>query len=371
MKKKLTAVILSMTMTLLAAVQPAASGIDWGFLAGAGTENPSAESAEGSAEAVPAAETAESAAGTPDALETGFASPKEAAAAYVEAFCQMDLEKMMSVCAVERYVKGFDFTKYAERMGALMSPAMQGTYLPYQDPFSYSLNCERRRAVLANMIFMQYLNVMIPGYAEKEQGAPVSLKEYGSAAEAIEEKYGTGKVPEITFRGEFLSPIFFTDHYYSYMNLKNLYRRNQCFGMENAVSVAPVIYIDGMESILMLETCCYDGQWFVTDGCVLATISNLSTFTGGMLGLNIPFSDADSHEAAQMREELASVLYDRALMSAMEHLDEAFLKVNLPVLVMTGENDQEAAETMLETTIRSAMDPDELALLESFDSIFW
>ena len=368
MKKKLTAVILSMTMTLLAAVQPAASGIDWSFLSGAETKNPSAESAEESAEAVPAAEPA---AEISDALETGFASPKEAAAAYVEAFCQMDLEKMMSVCAVERYVKGFDFTKYAERMGALMSPAMQGTYLPYQDPFSYSLNCERRRAALANMIFMQYLNVMIPGYAEKEQGAPVSLKEYGSVAEAIEEKYGTGKVPEITFRGEFLSPLVFTNHYYSYMNLRNLYKRNQCYGMESSVSVAPVIYIDGMESILMLETGCYDGQWFVTDGCTLATITGLNVNSGGMLGLNIPFTDADSHEAAQMREELASVLYDSSLMSAMEHLDEAFQKVNLPVLVMTGENDQEAAETMLETTIRSAMDPDELALLESFDSIFW
>ena len=370
MKKKLTAVILSMTMTLLAAVQPAASGIDWGFLAGAGTENPSAESAEESAEAVPAAETAEPAAGTPDALETGFASPKEAAAAYVEAFCQMDLEKMMSVCAVERYVKGFDFTKYAERMGALMSPAMQGTYLPYQDPFSYSLNCERRRAVLANMIFMQYLNVMIPGYAEKEQGAPVSLKEYGSVAEAIEEKYGSGHVPEISFQGEFLSPRLFTDNYYSVSILKNTYNRIKMYGMDNSVTVVPVIYIDGMVSALMLETVCYDGQWFVSDGAVLAAVAGMNTYTGGMVGLNIPEEDEYGQEAAEARDNLTAILSDDALMGAAEHFDEAFLKIDLQVLGMMAENDMEAAETMLETSIRAAMDPDEMALLESFDSIF-
>ena len=41
-------------------------------------------------------------------------SPKEAAAVYIEGFCEMDYEKMLSACAIEPFVQGYDPEKQAD-----------------------------------------------------------------------------------------------------------------------------------------------------------------------------------------------------------------------------------------------------------------
>ncbi len=354
MKKKIMILALSLIMVFQMTLPSVnAASIDWGFL---GSSSDTEEVQEGSTVPRDAAGAAEE-----GIAEDGFATPKEAVTAYIEGFCEMDYDKMISACAVENYVERFDLEKHVERMMALMPATMVGNYLPYKDPMSFSINCGRRETVLNNMIMFQYLNVMIPGYAETETGSPTSLRDDLTASALISEKYGDGRVPEITFKGEFIPADLMTEHYHKYQNLKNQAAMAAVYGMEKKHSLCAVIYIDGCPSLLFLDAGRYDGRWYVTDSSMLAMIMGLSTYTGGLINTKY-----DSYETADLRAGIPLLLANSALMSAAEHLDETILNMDLQLLAMAGQVDREAGENMVETTIKSALTPEELELLTNF-----
>ena len=303
--------------------------------------------------------------------QDGFASPKEAAAVYIEGFCEMDYEKMLSACAIEPFVQGYDPEKQAECLRVINPLQLTGTYLPYKDPMSYAINCDRRRSVLSNMILMQFINVMIPGYAgdDKTMGNPIYVEKGDSIAALIEENYGDGRVPEIAFHGEYIPSVLLTNLYHRFLNLRNLARRASVSGMEKSQSLAAVIYIDGSPSLLLLDMGSYDGRWYVADYSTLAMIFALSSNSGGLVNTNYTSSDPDDEYAAvasECRTKIPAVLADPALLSAGEHFDEAVLSLDLQLLRMMGEISKEMGANMVKTTIESALTPEELELLINY-----
>ena len=299
----------------------------------------------------------------------GFATPREAATTYVEGFCEMNYDKMISACAVEPYVEGFNMEKYVERLQALLPISSSGTggYLPYKDPMSYAINLNRRLGTLNEMILYQYLNLLIPGYGEDEEDMKAaSLKDYDSAASLIEERYGNGQVPELTFRGEFIPAVLITDHYHQYQIQKSKALQAAVYGMDKKESVTAVIYIDGSASLLFLETCCYDGRWYVADtSSTVATIMGIPVRMGGLLNSNTG-SGYYAEGFGDIRTAIPALLSNQALISAAEHCEEALLGLDPQLLLMAGESSREAGDNMIETTIRSALTPEELELLMNY-----
>ena len=292
--------------------------------------------------------------------KTGFTTPQEAAKAYINGLCEMDYEMMMSACAVDIYVEKYDLEK---RVGNAKSLPRISTnkepFLPYEDPLSSALNYNSRRKMINRMIMAQYLTILYP---EIDISQTVSWDETVPAAQFIRDRYGEGRVPEVTFRGEFLSPILFRDKYYSYNNLKNEYESAQLYGMTRSISLMGVLYFDGVPGFMALDTCCYDGRWYVTDSINLARFFDLSY--GGIL---VPMTDTfTNEELSEYKNFIAGLLSNETLMSASAKVDEAFLNLDLQALIMAGEEDSDSAENMIETTWTSVLTPQELELIKEY-----
>ena len=299
---------------------------------------------------------------------TGFSTPQEAAAEYIEGFCEMDYEKMISACAVEIYVDRFDAVKYMEKY-KVSNPYWDGEsgFLPYKDSISTTINYNIRRDQLNDIIKYRYLNVYAPDI-DLEQ--PIMLKEGESAAQLIQERFGDGRIPEITFRGEFLSPILFRDQYYSYPYLDGEYDYAEVFGMTRCTCLLPILYFDGVPGIMMLGTCCYDGRWYVTNRATIsAFFEGLASYSGMLVPMSETFTD---EELSEYKNYMSELLSNETLMSASAKVDEAILNMDLQQLSLVGETDKDSAENMIESTWTSVLTPQELDLIKEYKgSLFY
>ena len=297
--------------------------------------------------------------------EVGFATPKEAAEAYIYGFCELDYEKMMSACAVETYVERYDLEKWVETIKLL--PGWQNleneTYIPFKDPMSTMINIDLRRSRLNKMILLQFYTVMSP---DQNQSDFSNLKDNSSsAANPIQEIYGDGRVPEIIFRGEFLSPILFSDRYFLYHNITWSYTVDQIYGMTRSISLMAVIYRDGIPCFMVIDTGCYDGRWYVTDSTNLASYFYNTEYNNNRM--LIPTAQMyPGEKLTEYRDFFTGLLSNETLMNASSKIDEAFLNLDVQSLIMNGEADEETADKMIETTLMETLTPQELELINEY-----
>jgi hypothetical protein len=90
----------------------------------------------------------------------GFASPEEAAAAYLIAFKNRDLEAMLAAFAVESLAERYDLR---ETLSQLKAYALNYSMpLPSVDEFSIQFNAYVRAQRLIERIFLQYMSLQAP-----------------------------------------------------------------------------------------------------------------------------------------------------------------------------------------------------------------
>lgn len=107
----------------------------------------------------------------------GFATPQEAAAAYVNALNAGDVPAMLATFSIETYVDRYDSRAYVERMRALLPNGYQG--YPVTGTLSRGLWLEQRRNEIAGAVWRAYILFSTLGsdYEKVGQGMSVQLKE--------------------------------------------------------------------------------------------------------------------------------------------------------------------------------------------------
>lgn len=84
----------------------------------------------------------------------GFSSPREAAEAYLACLKEQNLNKMLSVFAIESWVEQTDFEKTISLLGAY---SYTQPLMPNAGSFAKQLNIEARRASVISTILNQFL----------------------------------------------------------------------------------------------------------------------------------------------------------------------------------------------------------------------
>ena len=214
----------------------------------------------------------------------GFGTPEEAVSAYIEGLCNGDIRQMLSACAVESYVEGYDLEASIERAGAL-SPVSGNTYLPAVGKLSEGINLETRKQQIVSMIKLQYLTLCGSKMVVGEEAFQMHSIDDGSAEDLIRE-YLPVREPEITFSDEILPPvILLPDKYYMFFNQRSISQYSSTMGAEQLVDRVAVVYVDGKMSLVLLGVICYHGNWYVTNGGYLANLLGLPSTYGGAVHL--------------------------------------------------------------------------------------
>jgi len=180
----------------------------------------------------------------------GFDSPEDAMKAYIEGLRDGDLNRVISVYAIESYVENFNLEAYLNvmrfYMHGLASP-------PKANEFVTSLNFENRRGQVANEILKNYFYLCDPGLAK----GFIAIKDEAQASEFVDR---LNKNLNKSFQNiqivEFAHP--------TEANLRMLEPLTKARGAERLIDRATaVINLGGNEFILDCGVVKYGGKWFL------------------------------------------------------------------------------------------------------------
>ena len=218
----------------------------------------------------------------------GFASPEDAAIAYLHGMRDQDLTEMMAVFAIETYVQNYDFTAQLQRMGAYI-PAMD-IKLPNATPMLQEANIEARKSSIAGVAINQCLvisavdvDISVPQYfgdTDRDAQAEAFVKEMETGLQQVawEKLEVIGAV----------SPQKLSEMYALEKNQENLSQSAQRIGAEEVQSVAVLFAIDRQSYLLCADAVCYGGAWYLLqmNGNIGALLS-LAVYTGGVAPLSL------------------------------------------------------------------------------------
>jgi hypothetical protein len=213
----------------------------------------------------------------------GFASPEDAAKAYLEALRDQDVDAMLSTFAVESYVAHYDLEAMVERLKAYM-PNLE-IRLPNTNEYNRQLNIASRRNQLAAMIVNQYIYYNAPDALS--DGAPIMFEDSGKIADFIEDlERDTGDYVFADLEiGDTLEPEDVSDMYMTDMNLENIARQAKTFGADedDVANVAITFEADGEDWVFCPQAVRYDGKWYLQSAQGnLAILANMTVFSGGI-----------------------------------------------------------------------------------------
>lgn len=200
----------------------------------------------------------------------GYASPEEAVSAYLEAFRDKDIKRMLSTFAIETLMDHFQFDTYIERM-SMFNPLFY--YLPGDSEYTKAVNIESRRAHLAIYIGYAYGSLYAPDYDWSKTEA---LK--GRTAQEFVDDYFRDEdfMDKIELTGEFIDPVQASPHYAGESIQRSIAIQSKEYEPDEIQDRIAVLKIDGVEYIQCMSTIRYGDKWYNL---------NLSGYIGNVLGL--------------------------------------------------------------------------------------
>ena len=265
----------------------------------------------------------------------GFDTPDEAVSAYIEGLCNGNIRQMLSACAVESYVEGFDLEAFVERNGRLQA-FLPTSYLPAAGDLSEGINLETRKYQLNSMIKFQYLTLCGSKTVVGEDAMQVLTTENTSAEDLIRDYLPTQE-PDITFSGEIVPPSFFDiPRYYAFFNQRSIASMEDYNGAEQSVDRAAVVYVDGKTALVILGVNRYDGRWFITDTSYLTLFLGVPVINGGAIPLYMD-------EELLSEKELIDYLADPAMQLALNTGTQELEKIDMKPILSLDQEEQEAA----------------------------
>ncbi len=214
---------------------------------------------------------------------SGFATPEDAAKAYLKGLRDQDLDAMLSVFAVESYAAHYDFEAMVEWL-ASYQPNLE-MRLPGTNEYTGRLNIEMHRNQIVNQIITQYMaynaSDELNDYKPVILEDPAELKEFVEKFENDTQDY---VFADIQITGA-MQPEDLSEMYLVEQNQQNIARQAMIYGV-NTGDVANVVITfeaDGQEWIFCPQAIRYDGKWYLQSlQGNIAILLNMSPYTVGI-----------------------------------------------------------------------------------------
>ena len=292
----------------------------------------------------------------------GFDTETEAAEAYIRGLTEWDLQQVLSACAVESYVDSYRMDKQIERIGAMQTPVSSG-YMPLHNDFTRTMNIENRRSTLVQLMKRQYLNLIgSPVVSEMSDRMMITLKDFDSVEDMMEQVYPATEVPEVSFTGMFLPPTLLTDRFYTSQNQYGMALNAYIDGAQQLSSVAALIDVGGEYYLLTLGTERYGDKWYVTSMNVLSILLVLDGYTGGICSV----SDVTGLTREQTDAMYEQMFSDGRAMELTQAVSEAIGSIDTGAIFALPEEEMKGAyEEAYMEAIGSSISEEDRQYIES------
>ena len=189
--------------------------------------------------------------------EKGFEQPEEVMAAYVEGFKMQDLEQMLSVFAIEKYVDHYQLEKAIEVKGYYA----RKDYFPNISDYTRELNIELRKERLYENIQNQYLVI-----TESEAAFDLSsIRDYDNDPQKLlddifaeDDSVFLNSMELMGFMKIEESEIYARESVQKELEGLTLYIDAE----EKVRPVTAWLRIAGVDYLMIMDTVCYDGLWY-------------------------------------------------------------------------------------------------------------
>lgn len=221
----------------------------------------------------------------------GFATPEDAAKAYLNGLRDQDMNAMISAFAVESYVAHYDLEAMVERIRSYQ-PTLE-VRLPNTSEYTRQLNIASRRNQIAGTIANQYMSYNAPDALN--EFLPTVLEDPEAVADFMEEFERETEIyvfDDLVIT-DVLQPEDISDQYLYEANQENLTKQAKAFGAgaDEVDNLAITFAANGQTWLFCPQAVRYDGRWYLQSlQGNLANLLGMSVFTGGiapadMLGL--------------------------------------------------------------------------------------
>lgn len=222
----------------------------------------------------------------------GFATPQEAATAYVEALAACDIPTALSTFAVETYVEHMDVDAFLRRIRS----AQLSTYkwLPANSPLRTSIQIEQRRAELTKIMYYMYVFYFVYGteYADLGENTTLAFKdddEINAFIDFFDRDIVAGLLGRMQIKGAYLTSdpavaSLLPDNYDSEAMQNNRVARLAAHGGDELAEVIVVLDIDGMQYFQLMECVRYGNVWYnATVQSTIMSMLGLPLYMGGLM----------------------------------------------------------------------------------------
>lgn len=217
----------------------------------------------------------------------GFATPEDAAKAYLMGLQNQDVEAMLSSFTVESYAEQYDFAALVERL-----KSYQPTFemrLPNANEFTQRLNIEGRRNQIVNQIIFQYMTYNTPD--ELNDYSPVTFEDSEAIAEFVakfESNTEDYVFADIEITGT-MEPEDMSEMYLTEPNQQNIAKQAKIYGADadDVANVVITFKADDHEWIFCPQAIRYNGKWYLQSlQGNIANLLGMSVYTGGIASVD-------------------------------------------------------------------------------------
>ena len=224
----------------------------------------------------------------------GYATPEEAAQAYITARQAGDVSAMLSTFAIETYVDSYDAEAFLARIHAFFPNYYVS--VPVIDEYSRGILISQRVAELSNAHFQQYLRYQWPSesYGEYEGYHPLPLKgeeEISAFINGLSDPEKAARQTDLEFL-EFLSVdeldarlgTDVAEMYYTETNQALLARQMAASNCEELAEIIARVRFGGEEGYLFLQCARYGDRWYnFSCSSNIANLLGISVLDSGLV----------------------------------------------------------------------------------------
>ena len=224
----------------------------------------------------------------------GFATPTEAARAYLEAINAGDIDSALSTFAIETYAEHLDTKAFIRRMGCIGESVYQT--IPTTGTLGKGLLVEKRRSEIVNYLWMAYTNYStINANLEWKNGYVAPLKEDAdiiAAVSRIESVSADQYIGRLHITGSLLptNPLvraILPDGYFSESLQKSIRVKCDAQGADELMDVLVLFDIGGKPYVQTMECVRYGETWY--NQSLMSTICmmfGMDSHSGGILPIS-------------------------------------------------------------------------------------
>ncbi|MEL7608903.1 MAG: zinc ribbon domain-containing protein [Bacillota bacterium] len=214
----------------------------------------------------------------------GFATPEDAAKAYLNGLRDQDMDAMLSAFAVESYVEHYDLKAMVERI-RMYQPGLE-VPLPNTTEYTRRMNIASRTSQIAGAAITQYLYYNAPdelnGYAATVLKDPQEVADFMEKFERDTKSY----VFEDLAIADVLRPEDLSPQYLAEANQENIKRQAKTFGAGSGdvANLAIAFEADGRLWLFCPQAVRYGGRWYLQSlQGNLANLLGMPVYSGGIM----------------------------------------------------------------------------------------